>query len=67
MKIIKFIINVLTLIIALNISFILMLLIPIEIIVLTLLSFLDNKNYFLIIDPIYTYVFDYWKENIYLK
>lgn len=67
MKIIKFIINVLTLIIALNISFILMLFIPIEMIVLTLLSIWDNKNYFLKIDPIYTYVFDYWREKIYLK
>lgn len=67
MKIIKFIINILTLIIALNISFILMLFIPIEIIMLTLLSIWDDKNYFLKIDPIFTYVFDYWKEKIYLK
>lgn len=67
MKIIKFIINILTLIIAANISFILMLFIPIEIIMLTLLSLWGEKNYFLIKDPIYTYVFDYWKEKIYLK
>ena len=67
MKIIKFIINILTLIIALNICLILTLLVPTEIIVLTLLSIWDDKNYFLIFDPIYTYVFNYWKENIYLK
>lgn len=67
MKIIKFIINILTLIIALNISFILMLFIPIEIIMLTLLSIWDDKNYFLKIDPMFTYVFDYWREKIYLK
>lgn len=67
MKIIKFIINILTLIIALTISVILIIFIPIEIIMLTLLSLWDDKNYFLIIDPIYTYVISYWKENIYLK
>lgn len=67
MKIIKFIINILTLTITLIISFILMILVPINMIVLGLLSLWNDKNYFLIFDPIFTYVFDYWKENIYLK
>jgi hypothetical protein len=67
MKIIKFIINILTLTITLIISFILMILVPIEMIMLTLLSLWGDKNYFLIFDPIFTYVFSYWKEKIYLK
>lgn len=67
MKIIKFIINVLTLIIALIISFILMLFIPIEMIVLGLFWLKDDKNYFLIFDPAYTRVFPYWEEKFKLK
>ena len=67
MKIIKFIINVLTLIIALIISFTLVMFIPIEMIVVGLYSLWDNKNYFLKIDPLYYRVVNYWKENIYLK
>ena len=67
MKIIKFIINILTLIIALIISFILVMFIPIEMIVVALYSLWDNKNYFLKIDPLYYRVVNYWKENIHLK
>ena len=67
MKIIKFIINVLTLTIAVIISFILMLFIPIEMIALGLLGLRDDKNYFLIFEPRYMCVFPYWKEKIYLK
>jgi hypothetical protein len=44
-----------------------MILVPIEMIMLTLLSLWGDKNYFLIFDPIFTYVFSYWKEKIYLK
>lgn len=67
MKIIKFIINILTLIITLIICFTLVLFIPIEMIVVALYSLWDNKNYFLKIDPLYYCVVNYWKENIYLK
>jgi hypothetical protein len=67
MKTIKFIINVLTLTIAVIISFILMLFIPIEMIMLGLFGLRDDKNYFLIFDPMYMCVFPYWKEKIYLK
>ena len=64
MKIIKFIINILTLIIALIISFTLTMFVPIEMIVVALYSLWDNKNYFLEMDPLYYRVVNYWKENI---
>ena len=67
MKIIKFIINVLTLIIALIISFSLVMFIPIEMIVIGLYSLWGNKNYFLEIDPLFYRVVNYWEEYIYLK
>lgn len=51
MKIIKFIINILTLTITLIISFILMILVPIEMIVVGLYSLWDNENYFFKIRP----------------